>query len=410
MSAFPQVAPRTRLVFAMQQVLTVVAYGWHRIVHAHERGSVTWVVGPREIASMVFHVAASIPGSHSVSLDRHKFYDLAYDSQLRAGDGSLRDSLRQVIVSPLLFARLANRARGFVYLGATGFLIDAVDQRAFEFRFLRRRGRPIVCLFTGDDIRAPRLMEELKQHSGVENLFGHYGELNDLFQSDEYDASKRRIAHVADEYAGAIINAPVDQVSYLKRPAERFRYFFPDDKFQFVPEKFDVLEPVIVVHAPSNMAVKGTPLVRDAIERLRAEGYNIDYRELVNVSNAEVRRQLAIAHIALNQFYALMPGVFGIEAMASCCAMLASADPAVETTLGSAAAGAWLITKHDQVYANIKSLLDSPESIKPLALRGFEWVKENESASVSGRALTALLDAVLDGSYRSGETWRPQDG
>ncbi|MCX7521047.1 hypothetical protein OSC27_02010 [Microbacterium sp. STN6] len=386
---------RTRIAVAAQRALLRVAYPLNRALRRQERGTASWVVGPHEIAAMVYKIAAAVPSSHSVSMGRHKFYDYPYDSELPIS------GIGRHIRAPLLLARLMNRAAGFIYVGASGFLLDTADQREFEFGYLRRHGRKIVCIFTGDDIRAPRLMAELVAEHGRENIVGHYGENEALFQSDGYDRLKRRIAAVADRFADAIVNPPVDQRSYLTRHMEPFTYFLPDDYFERAIAKFDSYDPVVIVHAPSSAAIKGTALVRDAIERLRAEGYSIDYRELTQAANRTVRDNLRDAHLVLNQFYGYMPGVFGIEAMAVCCAMLTSADPALEPSLAPGADRAWLMTTHDRVYENTKALLDDPAGARQLALEGYQWTLKNESASASGAKLRRLLDDVLAGRYRS---------
>lgn len=64
---------------------------------------------------------------------------------------------------------------------------------------------------------------------------------------------------------------------------------------------------VRILHAPSNPIVKGTEEIRDAIAALRAEGLPIDYRELTNVPNAEVLRELSSCDLVVDQAFSDHP-------------------------------------------------------------------------------------------------------
>ncbi|MEV1129866.1 hypothetical protein [Agromyces sp. NPDC049794] len=381
-----------RIAFAVQRVLLVVSHAVHRTT----RRDITWVVGPDELASMVGNIADAVPGSYSVSLSPHRFYPRTYDRLLSSAGGPRIASLRRLIAGPWILGALSRRAGGVVYVGAVGFLVSSVDDREFEFAFLRRHGVKIACYFTGDDIRAPRLMHELEQVYGRPNLSTVVGTLDPLFESDEYDALKRRIGAIADRFADVIFTAPVDQRGYLTSDVRAFRYFYPDDRFRLDLEKYVRPERLVLVHAPSAPVLKGTQFVREAIERLRSEGYDFEYHEFTDVSNDEVRQVLSRAHLVLNQFYAYLPGVFGIEALASSCVMLCSADERIEPLiLGPGANDAWVVTGPDEVYEHTRTLLEHPESLAEQARRGFEWAMRYASASASAEYVVTALDEVL---------------
>ena len=156
----------------------------------------------------------------------------------------------------------------------------------------------------------------------------------------------------------------------------------------------------MVTHASSSPIIKGTQLVRAAVAKLESEGYDFEYVELIGVGNTEVAAQLARTHIALNQFFGFTTAVFGAEALAARCALLSSADGTIETSLPPGANDVVLVTKHWQVYDNLKSLLDHPERIEPLATAGQAWARRFSSAEGTGPVLVGILDSVLDGTYR----------
>jgi len=376
-----------RALYRVQHGIARVSRWWH--ARRGPRRAVSWVVGPVEIASMVANLARAIPDSYSVVIAPHPFYNFRYDFQIGSERG---DWLRSRFVAPWEFGRLAATARGFIYVGADGMLVDGVDDREWEFGFLKRHGVRLVCLFTGSDIRSPALMRRLQQETSVENIVTYLDQVSPVFATAAYDDQRRRTAVIADRFADVVFTAAVDQLSYLERPTEPFPYFYPDDDLMFDDTKHSDPGPRIVVHAPSSPIIKGTQVVRAAIQRLRTEGFDFEYRELVNTPHAQVIAALKEAHIALNEFYAFVPGVFGVEAMASGCALLTRADETIETDLPVGSNSAWLVTTAADIYANLRELLEQPERIALQAAAGLAWVQQNATVSASGARVRAVID------------------
>ena len=146
-----------------------------------------------------------------------------------------------------------------------------------------------------------------------------------------------------------------------------------------------------ILHAPTNMMFKGTPLVRAAIKKLQMENYDFDYVELQNTKNKIVLEHLKTTDIVLNQFYSFIPAVFGIEAMASNCAVLMSADPNIDNVITENNKNAWLITRYWEIYDNLKYLLDNPDKIKFYADNGYECAKKYHTSEAMGEYLNNIL-------------------
>lgn len=348
---------------------------------------------------MVTQIAPAIPDSVTVSLYAHASYDKAYDYSLGVDDGSARMAYARMLKGPWLFGRLAAQARGFIYVGATGFLIDQDDFREYEFSFLKRKGVAIVCYWCGSDIRSTRLMNELEAATGEPNISTYMGIASPGLATRAWDESRRKVAAVADRYADAMFSNSVDHLSYLERPTEPFLYFLPDDRIGTL-DRFASLERPVVVHASTSPAIKGTPLVRAAVAQLRAEGYDFEYVELIGVPNSVVREQLNRAHIVLNQFYGYTPAVFGVESLTAGAVVMMRADEHVERDLAPGSNDAWVVTRHFEVYTNLRRLLDNPESLAPIAAKGLEWAREYATIGGAGPRLRAVLDAVLGGTYQ----------
>ncbi|MFF2493077.1 glycosyltransferase [Agromyces sp. NPDC058064] len=311
------------------------------------------------------------------------------------GVGGIRGRLRRLYAGPWILGRLARRARGFVYVSRTGFLSRLDDSRDYEFGFLKRRGLRIVCVFTGTDIRSPKLMKELETTLGRPNVSTYQGFADRATVSADFDEKTRRAARAADRHADLIYSMRNDQRSYLTRPTLPFLYFYPDDGVQDTSAKFSSPVRLRVLHAPSSPIIKGTQVVRAAVQALRDEGREFDYEELIDVPHERVVAALRDAHIVLNQFYAFVPGVFGVEALAAGCAVLQSADPSAEPDLPGWDEPAWFVTQAHEVTAHLRTLLDDPALAARYARLGQQWVRDHALASESGRVLREQLGRVL---------------
>ncbi len=394
---------RPHIVAVFQRALLVASYNANLLIRRRLRSeSISWVVGPDECASMVLQLSRAIPGSYSVNFTEEFVYATNYNYRFRTRVDSRWRWAERIIAGPLLLGRLMNQAAGFIYVGATGFLLTGLDEREFEFSYLAKKGVPIVCYWCGSDIRSIKLMHKLERETGMPNISTYMGERGPIFESVGWDDSKRAIAAVASRYATAMFSNTVDHLSYLTKGTEPFLYFLADEPLPN-PRKFDDLSRPVVVHATTSPVIKGTPLVRAAVAQLRSEGYDFEYIELIGVTNAVVKEQLARAHIAMNQFYGFSPAVFGVEALAAGCVVMMSADESVETDLPKGSNECWVVTKHHQVYGNLKRLLDDPSQMAAIASRGRAWAEKYAMRSGATSILLPKLDAVLGGTYTAPE-------
>lgn len=375
------------LMFNLQKILLTCSYWFFRLTQRKKNRCIDWVVGVDETAGIISYVSKSLKRSYSVSLSlsSHPFYEFNYDFSC---------STHRILKGPILLGKLLNQASGFFYIWSTGFLISVIDNREFEFNFIRRKNKKIVCCFCGSDIRAPRLMIQLEKKNGLENISTYLSQISKSFLTDWHDQNVKNTALISEKYAHLIFNASVDQMAYFSKPTKPFIYLYPTEKIKKNKIKYYNMDLIKIVHAPSSPIIKGTQLVRAAIKKLKEDGYVFQYQELINVSNKRVLRELRDAHIVLNQFYAFMPGFFGIEAMASHCALLTSADETIETGLPKGSNKAWIVTRYYQIYENLKQILDNTSLIEPQADVGFDWVLEHASSDSSGKKLATLLEEI----------------
>ena len=323
----------------------------------------------------------------------HRFYG-ANHYNYNLGKKSPRVALvLRMVCGPLLLGYLAARASNFFYVWDTGFLYHRLDGRAYEFNFLKKRGKKIVTFFCGSDIRSPLLSLEHAKSLDIDVMATYQAMSDPKFTSPEFEARVRRTAEAAERYADHIFNAPVDQIGYITRDVHPFVYFYPDEKFKKNEAKYHQIRRVKIVHAPSSFIIKGTQLIRTALKKLKLEGYDFEYVEIINMPHSVVIEHLQTAHIVVNELYAFVPGIFGLEAMAAYCAVLTSADSAIEPTLPEGANDAWMVTKYWQIYENLKRMLDEPHLMRETADRGYAWAWAHCRSSAARQHMKRLLES-----------------
>jgi len=324
------------------------------------------IIGVSEIANILYNMKSLfndkciIVCKNSNVFYKKNHYDI---------DLSRKGKLLKCLYSSYYFGKLAKNAICFIYLWTDGFLIN----RENDFKFLKKKNIPIVYNFLGDDIRSRKLYLDYCKSIN----FNTYVEYNqpEYFLSDSYDKEKKQLAEQADKYGTIIFSHKIDQYSYIKSN----QYFFPplinNSIFYFNPDKFNN-KPLNILHAPSSPVIKGTQIVRSVIKALQNEGYIFNYIELIDKPHEEVIEELKKSHIVLNQFYAFIPGIFGLEAMATGNAVLMSAKA---DQFPYPFNKVWFETDDWQVYKNLKYLLDNPQEIIEYAKNGYDYIKNNFS-------------------------------
>lgn len=378
--------PVARVVTGVQYGLLATAYHLANLLSARRRRRTGVLVGLEENAGILHHLARAVPGSISVKSNANPHYGHEYDVDLSRLAMPIR-----LLIAPVTLGRMMTRVHTAIYVGGSGFLLSG-DGREREFRFLRRHGVQILCQFTGTDIRSHRLLGDLSERLDRDVITTYQGLANPAVTGERAEQRRMALAESADRHAAAIFNPGVDQISYLTRETLPFLHFFPDDAISEHPDKWRAPDRLTVVHAPSSPLIKGTPLVRAAVKALREDGFDFHYVEITGRPNSEVRETLRSAHIVLNQFYAFVPGVLGVEAMAANAVLLTSANPEIEPSLGAEAATAWVVTPYWRIYDMLRATLTNQTSLQGQADRGTAWVMKHCSATACLAILTPHLE------------------
>ena len=125
-----------------------------------------WVIGVEEVASFLNNMSTSLDTTDSVCLYSNPFYQFDYD--VTWPSKIIFHKVALLFVGPILLGYLLNKYKGFIYLGAKGFLISDCDGRRAEFSFIRSKNRDIVTVFLGSEIRSHELQRQYTQENDIE--------------------------------------------------------------------------------------------------------------------------------------------------------------------------------------------------------------------------------------------------
>jgi len=191
-----------------------------------------------------------------------------------------------------------------------------------DFEIIRKAGKKIISSFNGSDIR---YWQALGQETGIDYTSYTEEEASIVFKPQRLYQILPTLRR-GEIYADLVLHAP-DYSGVALRPGRNG--FCPIDlsKYQFHVPARDI---PVVVHAPSNQAIKGTKFILKALDELQQEGVKFDLRLLQDVSNTQVLESLLDADCAIDQaLLGASNGKFASEAMASGCAVASAHMPNV---------------------------------------------------------------------------------
>jgi hypothetical protein len=246
-----------------------------------------------------FHNLSSNPLSHGTKSSRTR--------PLMALRYAPRGSMRSRFWAALLTVnRVIRRARSIALFPWAMLRYDAFVLGGHETFFggtdlwmLRRLGKRVVVVFTGSDHRPPYL-------SGIG--------LRDFPDTRSLVTATRRIRE-------RVRRAEVGATSIIALPASAQLHRLPFIDFLAVgipfspptylegPAEGDGAEgrPIRILHSPTEPGPKGTATIREVVDRCRANGIAIEYRELIGRPNVEVLRALSWCDFIIDELYSDTP-------------------------------------------------------------------------------------------------------
>jgi hypothetical protein len=247
----------------------------------------------------------------TVVWSRSRFYP---DSQynLVIDDGKRESGLLGRVLSYLkMVLRLLQLVRA-VRCDVFILYAPAVLPTHLYYPILKRFGKKIITAFWGSDVRYWYAFAEEMRALGVES------EVHPFFQyarerSGGSLMDKQRTIRVAETYSDLIISQP-DCGQLQTRPYMRCNIPLDLSQYRFhVPGR----ERPLILHAPSVPEAKGTEIILQTIDELKAEGLSFDFEKIENMPNNELRELLSRSDIVVDELFSATVAALSAEAMAT---------------------------------------------------------------------------------------------
>ncbi|HEU0155403.1 MAG TPA: hypothetical protein VFQ82_04980, partial [Stellaceae bacterium] len=261
---------------------------------------------------------------------------------------------------------------------------------AMDLPFIRLAGPRVAYRFTGYDLRRKSLELQLNPYSPY-----RYGYESGFAEEDQ----ERYLASVGAYVDQFIVQDPEMQ-SYCPQA-------------RIIPRaldltRFPLCEPVanprpLVIHAPSRRAVKGTEFVLNAVDRLKEDGLDFDFRLIENMSNREALEQYRRADVVVDQLLVGWYGVLSMEAMALGKAAIAYIRPDLTGFFGSSMP--LLNANPDTIIDVMRSAIADRELREEIGRRGRAFVTDVHDSRIVAGAAVELYKEVL----RAKQTTRTPD-
>jgi len=200
-------------------------------------------------------------------------------------------------------------------------------------------------------------------------------------------------------WANAVIGAPLSSSPFSSRPF--VNWFELGIPLQLKPIHVDKVPREgcwRLLHSPSHPALKGTLLIREAVAKLRASGFPIDYTEIHARPNAEVLAALQSCDLLIDQTYSDTPmaGLAAEAAFYGCPTLVAGYG--FEQLRSFVSQGQWppsFLCHPDDLVSSLQHLLQSPDQLAAMGAAAQRFVGRCWSPSrVAARYLRVLQNSV----------------
>jgi len=193
----------------------------------------------------------------------------------------------------------------FIYIFGQGIfdysaLLSKVTK--VEFAVLKAMNKKMVMLLCGSDSRpaycgwGANSMDIDSIYSAVKEKSKHIRMLEKYFILIDNPASAH--FHTKPYYSTNCMRIPIDESDLVRK------------------QKVTINSRPVVLHAPSNMEMKGTSVIRRIIKELVEEGFDIEYIEVKDLPHSEVLNVLRRADIVVDELYSDTP-MAGLDTEAS---------------------------------------------------------------------------------------------
>lgn len=257
-----------------------------------------------------------------------------------------------------------------------------------DLPILKSHGRKIVHRFTGFDARTPAKDRDLNPFSPF-----HYG-----YEYPYVEAEVERHQELVSGYADRLI---------VQDP--ELGQFFPEATV--VPRALTLAEweyvgpttndRLLVVHAPTNTVVKGTPQVVDAVETLQRRGLKFDFKLIEGMAQPEAREWFRKADVIVDQLLIGATGVLTLEAWALGKPVVVNLRPELFNAFYETDDLPVVQANPDTIVESLAAIITDADRREVLSQRGRSLVERFHDVGHIADQLDALYREVLDATSTS---------
>lgn len=287
----------------------------------------------------------------------------------------------------------------------------------YELPLLKLLGKKVIVIYLGSDARPPlfsgRHLDDKDVH--VESASSY----------EEAIKMVKRIRKV-EGYADVIINHTATS-QYFLRPFVRLLAVGIPINVQVDVAKEPQRESIRILHAPSRPLAKGSFVFRQVVAELNAEGYSIDFVELVGVPNRVVLEELQNCDFVIDELYSDTPlAMFATEAaMFGKPAIVGGYYAAqLNTDNHNSVLPPSLYVVPEEIKQAIRKMIDDVEFRADMGMRARDFIINNWSARMVAKNYLCLIDGDIPKHWISNpneldyflgwglskENWRKQVG
>lgn len=256
-----------------------------------------------------------------------------------------------------------------------------------DYVLIKLLSKKLVVIFLGSEIRHWYLYKKELEAIGYAELFSTCIEAYRKQNFGSYAEKKERVK-AAEAFADLVLSQP-GFAQLQSKPYYRATVglFLPEYGFAVHSRKRPLL-----VHAPSARGVKGTEFVEEALDRLKVEGIEFDFKLIENMPNHELIKLLVEADIVIDELNSDTIGVLSTEAMATGNAVLTGYMAELVKVPKPCPV---MNTNRLNVYDHIKELILNVELRTELAHSGRKYVeKHHDINKIAAKELNWMFTPV----------------
>lgn len=305
-------------------------------------------------------------GIPAVSVSRNDRFKRLIDIELYA-KGNFAQKLIKHSINYLILTYCFFKYNTFhFYFGTTLF------PRQLDLQFYKYFNKKVVFHYLGKDVK---LYKESIERYDISNMAYSCGTTEEALKQDkkkkkrlQYEtqfASKQFVCSpIYSEFVPNSILLPlaIDLTNYQFQPKE------PEDK-------------LVIMHAPTNRANKGTEFIIAAIDKLEELGYNIHFDLCENITHDTLKKKYIECDIFIDQVLGGY-GTAAIEAMAIGRPTISYLRDVHFNNI-TFPGGVPIIVAHSKnIFDILKNIIDNKNDLKIIGLKSREFVEKNHDVKV----------------------------